>query len=117
MGVSDQEGAAALNDVPNVFAKESRAMPARLAGGERRRRRSSGSDAEEPVLRGARSARLAVRLAIGMDPHLIEEWTRNQCEDRGEIRAMHACGDGARAESLSPTESASMEHKTKSVCE
>ena len=82
MGVSDQEGAAALNDVPNVFAKESRAMPARLAGGERRRRRSSGSDAEEPVLRGARSARLAVRLAIGMDPHLIEEWTRNQCEDR-----------------------------------
>ena len=92
-------------------------MPARLAGGERRRRRSSGSDAEEPVLRGARSARLAVRLAIGVDPHLIEEWTRNQCEDCEWIRARHACSEGARAESLSPTESASMEHKTKSVCE
>ena len=99
MGVSDQEGAAALNDVPNVFAKESRAMPARLAGEERRRRRSSGSDAGVPVLRGARSARLAVRLAVGVDPHLIEEWTRNQCEDREEIRARHACSEGGHGQS------------------
>ena len=53
---------------------------------------AAGSDAAAG--HGEGRARLAVRLAIGVDPHLIEEWTRNQCEDREEIRARHACSEG-----------------------
>ena len=61
---------------------------------------AAGSDAA--VLRGAaRGARLAVRLAFGMDPHLIEEWTRNQCEDREGDPSGARVRRGARAESLS----------------
>jgi hypothetical protein len=68
---------------PSVFAAVARMCAARAAvsalGGARVQRRGGCCGSDAAVLLGAaRGARLAVRLAIGRDPHLIEEWTRNQ---------------------------------------
>jgi len=71
--------------VPGVFAAVARVC-LQLVQGEHAQR-GSGAATRWVLLQrrggaargAARGARLAVRLAaIGMDPHLIEEWTRNQ---------------------------------------
>ena len=100
--VSDQEGAAALNDVPNVFAEGVASDACTISRG------GATQEAKLGQRRGGAGAAGREERAVGCEAS-YRKWIHTLSRSGPEtnvriakgIRVRHACGEGARAESLS----------------